>query len=93
MALDGHVRCKCIREGRAKPHPFPDSLIFDETGEPVLADDSADEDWEAHDLWVNRASMADFFSRYLWGTSRGSDTCVHSCDDWNGILDRDSRFF
>ena len=33
MALDGHVRCKCIREGRAKPHPFPDSLIFDETGQ------------------------------------------------------------
>ena len=55
MALDGHVRCNCIREGGAKPHPFPDRLSFDETGEPVLTDDSTDEDWETHDLWVGES--------------------------------------
>jgi hypothetical protein len=55
MALDGHVRCNCIREGRAKPHPFPDRLSFDATGEPVLTDDSPDKDWDAHDLWVGES--------------------------------------
>jgi hypothetical protein len=51
MALDGHVRCTCIRDGRAKPHPFPDRLTFDETGEPVLAGDPSDDELEAHDRW------------------------------------------
>ena len=31
MALDAFVRCTCIREGKAKPHPFPDRLTFDES--------------------------------------------------------------
>lgn len=52
MALDGHVRCTCIRDGKAKPHPFPDRLTFDETGEPVITGDPSDEDWEAHDHWL-----------------------------------------
>ena len=52
MALDGHVRCTCIRDGRAKPHPFPDKLKFDETGEPVLGEDASDDEWEAHDEWL-----------------------------------------
>jgi hypothetical protein len=52
MALDGHVRCTCIRDGRAKPHPFPDRLTFDETGEPTLTGDPSDDEWELHDQWV-----------------------------------------
>ena len=52
MSLDGFVRCNCIREGKAKPHPFPDRLTFDETGEPMLTGDPTEEEWEAHDEWV-----------------------------------------
>src|SRR5437879_10684209 len=52
MALDGHVRCTCIRDGRAKPHPFPDRLTFDETGEPTLTGEPSDDQWERHDQWL-----------------------------------------
>jgi hypothetical protein len=52
MALDAFVRCTCIREGKAKPHPFPDRLTFDEAGEPTLTGDPSDDDWEAHDQWL-----------------------------------------
>jgi hypothetical protein len=51
MSLDGFVRCNCIRDGKAKPHPFPDRLIFDESGEPKLPGDLSEEAWEAHDQW------------------------------------------
>ena len=52
MALDAFVRCTCIRDGKAKPHPFPDRLTFDERGEPVLTGDPTDDEWEAHDQWL-----------------------------------------
>ena len=55
MALDGFVRCTCIRDGRAKPHPFPDKLTFDELGEPVLTAEASDEEWDAHDLWLGES--------------------------------------
>jgi hypothetical protein len=53
MALDGFVRCTCIRDGKAKPHPFPDRLTFDESGEPMLTGDPSEEEWEAHDQWLS----------------------------------------
>lgn len=53
MALDGFVRCTCIRDGKAKPHPFPDRLTFDESGEPSLTGDPTEEEWDAHDHWLN----------------------------------------
>jgi len=52
MALDGFVRCTCIRDGKAKPHPFPEKLTFDEGSEPTLVGDPSDDEWEAHDLWL-----------------------------------------
>ncbi|HTC49075.1 MAG TPA: hypothetical protein VK722_17255 [Candidatus Aquilonibacter sp.] len=55
MALDGFVRCACIREGKARPHPFPDRLIFDESGEPALSGDPSEEEWEAHDQWLSKS--------------------------------------
>jgi len=55
MSLDAHVRCTCIRDGKAKPHPFPDRLTFDETGEPVLTGDPSDDDWDAHDDWLGES--------------------------------------
>jgi hypothetical protein len=55
MALDAFVRCTCIREGKAKPHPFPDRLTFDESGEPMLSGDPTEEEWEAHDKWMGES--------------------------------------
>ena len=52
MALDAFVRCTCIRDGKAKPHPFPDRLAFDERGEPMLTGDPTEDEWEAHDRWL-----------------------------------------
>ena len=51
MSLDAYVRCACIREGRAKPHPFPDRLTFDETNDPMLTGDPSEEEQDAHDDW------------------------------------------
>jgi len=51
MSLDAYVRCTCIRDGRAKPHPFPEKLTFDESGTPSLAGDPSEDELEAHDRW------------------------------------------
>jgi len=55
MSLDAFVRCTCIRGGKAKPHPFPDRLTFDESGEPTLTGDPSEEECEAHDQWVGES--------------------------------------
>jgi len=53
MSLDAYVRCTCIRDGKAKkPHPFADRLVWDESGAPSLSGDPTDEEWQAHDAWV-----------------------------------------
>ena len=44
MSLDGFVRCTCIRDGKAKPHPFPDRLIVDKSGEPTLTGDPSEQE-------------------------------------------------
>lgn len=53
MGLSASVCCNCIKEGKAPPHPFPELLAFDKTGEPVLKGDG-DIDlmlWLKHDKW------------------------------------------
>jgi hypothetical protein len=52
MALDAFVRCTCIRDGKAKPHPLPDRLTFDEAGDPTLTGEPSDKEWDAHDKWL-----------------------------------------
>jgi hypothetical protein len=55
MGLDASVRCNCIKEGKAPPHPFPELLAFDNTGEPILKGDR-DIDlklWLKHDKWCH----------------------------------------
>lgn len=52
MGLDAHVRCRCIQDGRAKPHPFPERLIVDETANPVLTGEPSDEESTVHDRWL-----------------------------------------
>ena len=53
MGLDASVRCNCIKEGKARPHPFPELLAFDETGEPTLKGDRETnlKLWLKHDKW------------------------------------------
>jgi hypothetical protein len=55
MSLDAFVRCTCIRDGKAKPHPLPDRLTFDEAGEPTLTGDPSEDEWEAHDHWLGES--------------------------------------
>ena len=55
MSLDAFVHCTCIRDGRAKPHPFPEKFMWDEAGAPSLSSDPSDEEWEAHDGWVQKS--------------------------------------
>ena len=55
MGLDAYVRCTCIRDGKAKPHPFPDRLTLDETEEPVLTGDPSTDEWTAHDHWFSES--------------------------------------
>lgn len=59
MGLGASVRCNCVKEGKAPPHPFPELLTFDNTGEPTLKSDG-DIDltlWLTHDKWY-RTSCA-----------------------------------
>ena len=53
MGLNAWVCCNCIREGTALPHPFPELLVFDKTGEPTLKSESeiSLEQWLRHDEW------------------------------------------
>ena len=51
MALDAYVRCRCIQDGLAKPHPYPARLALDESGAAYLTGDPSDEELDAHDRW------------------------------------------
>jgi hypothetical protein len=53
MGLDASVHCNCIKEGKAPPHPFPELLAFDKTGEPFLKSDRNIDLklWLKHDKW------------------------------------------
>lgn len=53
MGLDASVHCNCIKEGKARAHPFPELLVFDETGEPTLKGgrDANLKLWLEHDKW------------------------------------------
>jgi hypothetical protein len=56
MSLDGYVRCSCVRDGKAKkPHPFPDRLAWDESNSPYLTGDPDEDEWEAHEKWIQDA--------------------------------------
>ena len=55
MSLDAHVRCTCVKEGRAKPYPTPARLILDETGAPSLKGEFSEDEYEALDRWVQES--------------------------------------
>jgi hypothetical protein len=57
MGLDAVVHCNCAREGKARPHPFPELLAFDETGEATLKSDGEIDLklWVRHDDWYRNS--------------------------------------
>ncbi len=57
MGLGASVHCNCIKEGKAPPHPFPELLAFDETGEPILKKEGeiSLDLWLAHDRWYRNS--------------------------------------
>jgi len=73
MSLDGYVRCTCIREGKVKKaHPFPARLSWDESNAPSLSGDPSEEEWEAHDQWVQNSCEHEGFlvSEFLGNITR-----------------------
>ena len=75
MGLGAFVCCNCIKEGKAPPHPFPELLAFDKTGEPILksAGDINLKLWLQHDKW-HRDSCP--HSGYLVDKRLGNITAV-----------------
>lgn len=57
MGLTAWVYCSCIKEGKALPHPFPELMVFDETGEPTLKSEGeiSLELWLTHDKWYRNS--------------------------------------
>lgn len=51
MGLDAYVRCRCIQDGVAKSHPFPEKLFLDEAAEPGLKGNPSFEELLVHDRW------------------------------------------
>jgi hypothetical protein len=83
MSLDAFVRCNCVRDGKAKAHPFTNRLTFDERGEASLSGDVSEEDWEAHDRWLGESCEHNGF---LVGESQGNSTLAkHLLDFLRGL--------
>jgi len=55
MGLNGVVRCRCIQDGLAKPHPFPERLALDDTVDPFLTGDPTLDDLLVHDRWFDES--------------------------------------
>jgi hypothetical protein len=55
MGLDASVCCNCVREGKAKAHPIPEKLVFDDGGQPALNDGASNDDWIVHDRWLTKS--------------------------------------
>ena len=57
MGLEAWVCCNCVKEGKAPPHPFPELLAFDETGEATLKSDReiSLQVWTTHDEWYRNS--------------------------------------
>ena len=68
-----------FRDGKAKPHPFADRLIFDERGEPSLSGDVSEKDWERHDRWLGESCEHNGF---VVGESLGNITLANHLRDF-----------
>jgi hypothetical protein len=86
MSLDAFVRCNCVRDGKAKPHPFADRLTFDKREKPSLSGDVSEEDWETHD---RRLSESCDHQGFMVGESLGKSTPAKHLRDFLGGLQGD----
>jgi hypothetical protein len=81
MSLDGFGRCACIRDGKARPHPFPDRPIFDESGEPTLTGDPSEKEWEADGQGPGESCKHEGYLLSLFlGNITEVDTVLHPSD-------------
>ena len=91
MSLDGFGRCACIRDGKARPHPFPDRPIFDESGGPRLTGDRSEQEWEADDPGPGESYKHEGYLLSLFlGNITEVDTVLHSSDV---LEDSEKEFF
>lgn len=79
MSLDAFVRCTCVRDGKAKPHPFPDRLFVDERGEPSLSGKFSEKDWDVHDRWLSESCE---HGGFLVGEALGNITLAKHLRDF-----------
>jgi hypothetical protein len=92
MSLDGFGRCACIRDGKARPHPFPDRLIFDESGEPTLTGDPSEEKGEAHGRGLGESCKHERYPLSLFlGNITRLASCEAFCSTSRALPDRDFR--
>jgi hypothetical protein len=67
MGLDASVRCNCIREGKARQHPFPEVLIDDDAS-PYLELWASAAQRRIHAEWVPQScEHGGFRTQYLLG--------------------------
>jgi hypothetical protein len=57
MGVNAWVHCNCVKEGKAPAHPFPELLVFNETGEASLANwrEVPLKQWLKHDAWYRNS--------------------------------------
>jgi hypothetical protein len=93
MGLDASVHCNCVKEGKARPHPFPELWAFDETGGPILKG-SGEIDLKLRlkhaSRTATRVRTEATWSRNALGTWRLSST---SAGFWKTILRITSRCY
>ncbi len=87
MSLDAYVRCTCIRDGKAKPHPFPHKFALDEFAEPALIGNASLDEWIAHDRWF--ADSCEHMG-YLVSERLGNVAMIAKLREFIQTLDRES---
>jgi hypothetical protein len=90
MGLDAWVCCNCVREGKAKAHPFPEKLVFDDGGQPALNDGASNVDWIAHDRWLAESCE---HGGFLLSVRLGNISMIAHVREFLGDLQRTSSRF
>jgi len=75
MSLDAYVRCNCVRDGKAKPHPLPSRFTWDESNSPSLTGDPTEEEWDLHQRWLEESCVHEGYlaSEFLGNITRAKN--------------------
>jgi hypothetical protein len=90
MGLDASVRCNCIKQGKAKPHPFPEMLRFDEIEEPSLDSRASLDQLKMHDRWFDQSCN---HRGYVLSVRLGNIAMVADVREKLRVLGRSGRTF